>query len=257
MQIEPLKIQHDLVAWLTVAGDKIRQGFTDKLKVSTKSDRNDLVTNRDKEIEQFYVDKIRTNYPEARICGEEGFGDVINDLSGLIFFVDPIDGTMNFVKQHENFATMIGVYLDGESVVGGILDVMAQRLIVGGPQTGVMLNGRPLAARVDEDIANGLIGVNSRMLSQNIDHVTDLISKSSGARITGSAGVEFSQVIIGHQIGYISNLSPWDLAAGWAIGRALNIEVHTVTGQRPSLLEREVIIAGIPSIWQNFAKLQS
>lgn len=257
MKLEPLKIQHDLVAWLTVAGDKIRQSLTEELQVNTKSGRNDLVTNRDKEIERFYVNQIRTYYPEARIYGEEGFGDEINDLSGLIFFVDPIDGTMNFVKQKENFATMIGVYLDGEPIVGGILDVMAQRLVVGGPQTGVMLNGRPLSKRPNLDIKDGLIGVNSRMLSENINQVTDLIRLSSGARITGSAGVEFSQVIMGKQIGYISNLSPWDVAAGWAIASALNIEAHTIAGQRPSLLKREIIIAGIPTVWQNFAKLQS
>ncbi|WP_164506882.1 inositol monophosphatase family protein [Lapidilactobacillus bayanensis] len=257
MTIEPLKIQHDLVAWLTVAGDKIRQSLTDELHVKTKSGRNDLVTNRDKEIEQFYVRQIRTNYPQARICGEEGFGDVVEDLAGLIFFVDPIDGTMNFVKQKENFATMIGVYLDGQPIVGGILDVMAQKLIVGGPTTGVMLNGRPLSIRLDLNIADGLIGVNSGMLAKNVDHVTDLIRLSSGARITGSAGIEFGQVITGKQIGYISNLSPWDVAAGWAIGSALNIEAHTVTGQQPSLLKREIIIAGIPTIWQNFTKLQS
>lgn len=257
MKLEPLKIQHDLVAWLTVAGDKIRQSLTEKLHVNTKSGRNDLVTNRDKEIEQFYVDQIRTNYPEARICGEEGFGDKIEDLDGLIFFVDPIDGTMNFVKQKENFATMIGVYYDGEPVVGGILDVMAQKLIVGGPKIGAMLNGRPLSVRPNLDIAEGLIGVNSHMLAENINHVTELVRLSSGARITGSAGVELSQVITGQQLGYISNLSPWDLAAGWAIGAALNLEVHTVTGQRPSLLKREVVIVGVPAIWQNFVKLQS
>lgn len=257
MRFDSFKIQHDLVVWLTVAGDKIRQNMADQLHVKTKSGRNDLVTNRDKEIEQFYVEQIRTNYPEAKICGEEGFGDDITDLSGLIFFVDPIDGTMNFVKQKQNFATMVGVYQDGQPVIGAILDVMGQQLIVGGPENGVMFNGRPLIPLADRPIADGLIGVNSGMFAHNINHVQQLIETSSGARVTGSAGIEFIQLVTGQQIGYISNLSPWDYAAGQAIGAALGIETHTVSGEPPSLLKREVIIAGLPEIWRNFYQLQN
>ena len=55
------------------------------------------------------------------------------DLAGLVFFVDPIDGTMNFVKQQAHFAIMIGVYQDGEPVVGAIMDVMRNEVLSGGP----------------------------------------------------------------------------------------------------------------------------
>ncbi|GEL13315.1 myo-inositol-1(or 4)-monophosphatase [Lapidilactobacillus concavus DSM 17758] len=257
MGIEAFKIQHDLVAWLTVAGDKIRQRMTEQIQISTKSGRNDLVTNRDKEIEQFYVRQIRQNYPQAKIFGEEGFGDIVNDLSGLIFFVDPIDGTMNFVKQKQNFATMIGVYLDGEPIVGAILDVMGEQLIVGGPETGVTLNGRPLAPLADRPLADGLIGVNGGMFASNENQLQQLGRASSGVRITGSAGIEFIQLLTGQQIGYVSKLSPWDYAAGQAIGVALGIETHLSSGEQPTLMSRETIVTGLPDFWRYFKQLQS
>lgn len=252
-----LKIQQDLVEWLSIAGDQLRRHLHSPLQVSTKSGRNDLVTNLDKQTEQFYVQQIRAHYPEAHICGEEGFGDQLTDLKGLVFFVDPIDGTMNFVRQKNNFATMIGVYLDGQPLVGAILDVIGEKLLVGGAETGVQLNGLPLKAIEPVTIADGLLGVNAMMYAANKYHLQDLAGQTSGVRVTGSAGLEFMQVITGQQNGYVSSLSPWDVAAGWAIGQGVGIEAHTLAGTTPKLREREVIIAGIPEIWHSFQKLQN
>src|SRR4051794_26248387 len=90
--------------WVMEAGDKIRDSFNKTLNIETKSNPNDLVTNIDKEIEQFFIDKIRQVYPNHRILGEEGFGDEISNLDGVVWIIDPIDGTMNFIHQQRNFA---------------------------------------------------------------------------------------------------------------------------------------------------------
>ncbi|MFC6316346.1 inositol monophosphatase family protein [Lapidilactobacillus achengensis] len=257
MIFEPLKIQYDLVSWLSLAGDRIRQSMLGPIQVSTKSGPNDLVTNIDRQIEQFYVQQIRAAYPEAQICGEEGFGDRISDLHGLVFFVDPIDGTMNFVRQRQNFATMIGVFLDGQPLVGAIADVMRSELIVGGPQIGVQFNGRPITLPDQQTLADGLLGVNALMYAHDRYQLQALAAQTSGVRVIGSAGLEFMSLITNQQIGYISALSPWDVAAGWAIGSALGLEVHNLAGTTPALRQREVIVAGIPAIWPAFKKLQN
>lgn len=257
MTINVYKLERDLVMWLSTASDRIRQSMLDPLQVNTKSNRNDLVTNVDKQTEAFYVQQIRSAYPQAKICGEEGLGDTIDSLDGLVFFVDPIDGTMNFVRQRAHFATMIGVFWNGKPLTGAIMDVMAHQLLVGGPQTAVTLNGRTLSQLGTPTLASGLIGINSSLFAQDAYHLQKLIEASSGARMTGSAGIEFMQVIMKEQIGYISQLSPWDVAAGWAIGAGLGLEVRNLAGELPALREREVIIAGVPIIWSQFKKLNS
>ena len=92
------------------AGHKIRNSFLSDISIESKSDANDLVTNIDKEIEQFFISNINRDFPEHRIFGEEGFGDDIRDHHGVIWLLDPIDGTMNFLHQKRNFAISLGMY---------------------------------------------------------------------------------------------------------------------------------------------------
>lgn len=87
--------------WIMEAGQKIRHSFGEPLKVDTKTSRNDLVTNVDKEIEQFFIAKIREQFPTHKIMGEEGFGDELTSMDGYVWLIDPIDGTLNFVKRQE------------------------------------------------------------------------------------------------------------------------------------------------------------
>lgn len=86
----------------------IRQETLNKMDqpfmVDQKTGRKDLVTTVDKSNEQMLVKAIRSIDPAARILGEEGFGDVIQDMHGHVWFIDPIDGTMNFVMQKNRFA---------------------------------------------------------------------------------------------------------------------------------------------------------
>src|SRR3954468_3507139 len=86
------------------AGHKIRVSFFNQIDIETKSSVNDLVTNIDKEIEQFFISRIKRDFPDHKILGEEGFGDVVQTLDGVVWMLDPIDGTMNFIHQRRNFA---------------------------------------------------------------------------------------------------------------------------------------------------------
>ena len=110
---------------------KFRHSFGEPLKVDTKTSRNDLVTNVDKEIEQFFIAKIREQFPTHKIMGEEGFGDELTSMDGYVWLIDPIDGTLNFVKRQEDFGIMIALYKDGVGLLGYIYDVMRDRFVYG------------------------------------------------------------------------------------------------------------------------------
>ena len=77
-------------------------GINEKaLIIETKSNAADLVTNMDREIEQFLIGKIKETFPHHHILGEEGYGDEVTSSDGVVWLIDPIDGTMNFVHQKE------------------------------------------------------------------------------------------------------------------------------------------------------------
>ncbi|WP_262314524.1 inositol monophosphatase family protein [Lacticaseibacillus parakribbianus] len=239
-------LHQQVVGWLDQSRKRILAAMAAPLTVATKSNRNDLVTNVDRANQAFLVAQLQAAYPQAAIVGEESHLARPQTLAGLVFFLDPIDGTMNFVKQRANFAVMLGAYVDGVAVYGAILDVMADRLITGGPAWPVAVNGVPQPAPRDLPLAAGLLGVNSRMAIHNQSHLGELALASAGARMIGSAGMTFAAITMGQQVGYVSYLQPWDVAAGAAIGAGFGLRVTRPDGAALDLLQPGLVVAAMP-----------
>ncbi|KRK74409.1 inositol monophosphatase family protein [Lacticaseibacillus nasuensis] len=240
------QLDQNVRTWLQESRDQILAAMASKVNVDTKTNRNDLVTNVDKANQLFLIGKIRQAYPQAHIEGEEGTSAKAADLTGLVFFVDPIDGTMNFVRQRANFAVMIGVYENGQPLYGAIMDVMANAVVTGGPDWPLQLNHKALSAPGDPELAAGLLGVNGPMALKNKLHLGDIALASSGARMSGSAGMEFNAIARGQLVGYVSYLQPWDIAAGLAIGRSFGLIVTRPDGEPIKLLEPGIVVAAMP-----------
>ena len=139
-QFEIQEIDQTVMLWLDDVRQQTLAAMTQELNVGTKNNPRDLVTNVDRANETFLNTKIRAFDPGAHIVSEEGFGDQQLDMQGHVWFVDPIDGTMNFIKEKSDFAIMIGLYIDNQPVLGWILDVMNNVVYHGGPEIGVYAN---------------------------------------------------------------------------------------------------------------------
>lgn len=237
------EIKSEVISILQQVGDLLRTN-PEINKISTKTGRTDLVTNWDKQIEKKVDEDLRKKFPEAHIISEEGFGDHSINLDGLVFFVDPIDGTMNFVKCRDDFASMIGVYQDGKPIFGGIMDIMNNNIYYGGPKIGSFVNTTKLNDPEDLDLCDSLVTISNRLLFTNHYDVWQVAKSSCGLRIYGSAGIIFSRIFDGKENVYISHLKPWDLAAGRAIGAGLGIEVSTVDGKPINMLKSQTVIIG-------------
>ncbi|UQS85521.1 inositol monophosphatase family protein [Apilactobacillus apisilvae] len=211
------------------------------INVSTKTTRKDLVTNVDKSNEQFLVNNIREIDPKSKILGEEGFGDNVNSMSGHVWIIDPIDGTMNFVKEKNHFAIMLALYIDGKGILGYILDVMQNKLYHGifGK---VYENDKEIFSPKNISLNNGLMGMSAPLLINDYDNMQSIAHKSSGVRIYGSAGIQFISVIKGELIGYISHLKPWDIAAGKVMCDSLGITVTTIDGNALDMVSSETVL---------------
>lgn len=121
-------MEKEIISWIYEAAEIIKSGLGDALKVDQKNGRTDLVTNVDKEVQDFIVEKINAYDPQALILGEENGQDQTPIDKGRVFVIDPIDGTLNFVMQRENFCIMIAVYEEGKGQLGFIYDVMRDEL---------------------------------------------------------------------------------------------------------------------------------
>lgn len=91
--------------------------FRRAVRVSAKPDRT-LVTEADEAIERVVRERIREAHPDHGLVGEE-YGTEAGDAP-VRWYIDPIDGTHNFVRGVPLFGTLLGVEHDGELVAGVI-----------------------------------------------------------------------------------------------------------------------------------------
>jgi myo-inositol-1(or 4)-monophosphatase len=241
--------------WVMEAGDKIRDSFTKTLNIQTKSNPNDLVTNIDKEIEQFFINKIRKSFPNHRILGEEGFGDEVSNLDGVVWIIDPIDGTMNFIHQQRNFAISLGVYENGIGKIGIIYDVAHDELYHAINGKGAFMNDTQLPTLSKSTVKESIIALNATWVMENhrIDHnlLIPLVREARGTRSYGTAALEMVFVATGRVDAYISmRLSPWDVAAGAVIIEELGGVVTNLRGKKLDFLSQDSLLVANPGLHQ-------
>jgi myo-inositol-1(or 4)-monophosphatase len=241
--------------WIKEASEQIKDSFTKSVNVQSKSNPNDLVTDIDKETEQFFIKKIRAYFPEHQILGEEGYGDQPEALSGIVWIIDPIDGTINFVHQQRNFAISIGVYENGVGKIGLIYDVVHDELYHAQKGHGAYLNEKKLPLLPNVQVKEAILGINATWITKNrrIDHtlLVPLVNHVRGTRSYGSAALEIANVASGRLDAYITlRLSPWDFAAGLVIIEELGGIATTLKGKPLNLLEENTVFFSKPGLHQ-------
>ena len=103
------------LAWTDEADTSAMQHFRRDLEISAKPDRS-LVTQADQAIERRLRERIADRFPDHGLVGEE-YGTEAGDAS-VRWYIDPIDGTHNFVRGVPLFGTLLAVERDGIRQVG-------------------------------------------------------------------------------------------------------------------------------------------
>ncbi|MCC5952492.1 MAG: inositol monophosphatase [Acidimicrobiia bacterium] len=207
------------------------------LRVDTKSSATDLVTEMDQAVEALIVEQLRGARPDDAIVGEEGGrGD---GGSGVCWFIDPIDGTTNFVYGHPGYAVSIAARVADVTVAGAVLvptlgEEFAARL--GG---GATCNGEPIRATSAGTVAGALVATGfsydaERRIRQG-KVVTELLGQVRDLRRMGAAAVDLCSVACGRVDGYFeAGLAPWDHMAGALIAAEAGAWVGDLDGGAPS-----------------------
>lgn len=146
-----------------------KETFREQLAVETKSNKNDVVTQADRDAQAQVVSTIRQEFPdEVLVCEESGTppgeddADIRQSMpdSGRAWVVDPIDGTANYVRGMRFWGTSVAAVTDGDPVAVATYLPAEQDIYTAGPES-VTLNGNEMTVsdRTDpETFAVGLIG---------------------------------------------------------------------------------------------------
>jgi myo-inositol-1(or 4)-monophosphatase len=191
-----------------------RRGVHD---VDTKSSATDMVTEFDRQSERLIVDGILARRPDDGIVGEEGAH--VTGTSGLKWFIDPIDGTTNYLYGIPVYAVSIAA-CDGDGPVAGAVHVpMLGETFHATRGGGAYVDGRAIRCSPRVDLSTALVatGFNYdpvRRVEQGavLQHIIGVVRD---VRRIGSAATDLCFVACGRVDAYYERgLSAWDLAAG-------------------------------------------
>ncbi len=235
--------------WIREAGNMLKSMQMTPVDIAEKTGHNDIVTKFDKEIETYLRSKILDAFPEDRIVGEE-LPAAMETKGEAVWYIDPIDGTTNFVNQRSNYAISVGCVIDERADFGIVFDVEGDRFYSAKAGEGAFLNGRRIYTAETEYIREMLLTIPCVTDAFLTDHERrDKISKLSldvrAVRSLGSVALEICQVAEGKADLCISIKScPWDHNAARLILTEAGGEIRRLDGAELPFCENSSIIAG-------------
>jgi myo-inositol-1(or 4)-monophosphatase len=192
------------------------------LERNTKSSTTDLVTQHDRAAEALIVERLLTDRPTDAVVGEEGAP--LQGTSGYAWFLDPIDGTTNFVYDLPPWSTSVAVAYGGSTVAGAVYVPVADELFAARLGGGATLNGTPIRCSDETDLSLALVATGfsyqpARRAAQAAA-IGRLIAEIRDIRRSGSAAVDLCWAAAARVDAYFEqHLNSWDAAAGELIAR--------------------------------------
>ncbi len=193
------------------------EGFRKRVEVKRK-DEVQLVTDFDLRSEELVRELLAEQTPGVPIVGEEHGGS--GDALGLTWYVDPIDGTNNFIAGSPIFAISLGVRLEGVPIAGAVV-APAMGLRWGGyAGGGAQRNGEPCRVSSTDTLGDSILTTGYPSRSGGVSPASFVATASAfrDLRRCGSAAVELCWVGDGtFQVYWSPTLPYWDTTAGAAI----------------------------------------
>lgn len=236
------------------AGDLIRSSVAGSAAVaSTKSSGVDLVTEVDEAAEAHIRRRLAELRPDDGVLGEEEGWQA--GSSGLVWVVDPIDGTTNFVYGLPSYSVSVAVArAEGEDPYGwqllaGAVHAPATRQTwTAGLGLGAYAESERLTLGETATLASSLVGTGfaytADRRAEQARVLTEVLPRVRDIRRLGSAAVDLCLVAQGRlDLFYEQYLNPWDMAAGvLAVTEAGGVVERVGTG------EDAVTVAGPPAL---------
>jgi len=214
------------------AGRLQRERYASGVAVEYKGEI-DLVTEVDRACELAILETIRGRYPDHDVVSEET--DFGRTGSPSVWFIDPLDGTVNFAHSYPFFCASVALAVDGEIVAGAVYDPVRDELFTAERGFGSHVNGRPLrvstaGALIESLLITGFPYDLHQRLEERLRFFNRVMGLARAVRRDGSAALDLCYVAAGRADGFWEEiLKPWDMHAGRLIlseagGRATRLD---------------------------------
>jgi len=221
---------------------------SDKLNVEEK-DKNDFVTQADKDIENYLSKNLLATFSGDSILGEE-YGSV-DGSNNFQWIIDPIDGSNNYARRIVDARIMVALAKDSTILYAAIYNPERQELYHATLGKGAhVLN---LITKKESPITVSSRAFGQSMViytaglakgdQQSLDILQNIVGKIGGIRLYGSAAIAFELIASGRADCFICNIAkPMDMAAGYLMVREAGGEVLNFTGSNWTLNDVDILV---------------
>ncbi|MCU5745215.1 inositol monophosphatase family protein [Staphylococcus sp. SQ8-PEA] len=222
-------IDERVQTWLRTLDEMIPNLVKD-MQLSTKQNRYDLVTNVDRTIQNDFESFLHEHCPQHQLLAEEKSNEDINPKRGHTWVMDPIDGTMNLVKQQEDYCIILAYFIDGQPMLSYIYDYPRQQLYHAKRGSGAYVNGKKLPTPPHIPLQEGILSFGAQFV--NAETLNDLFEAAFSYRSIGACGLDSIRVIKGQFAAHFNtNPKPWDIAAQFLFAEELGLRMTTLDGE--------------------------
>lgn len=204
----------------------------------------DIITQVDRECEEFIVAVIRARHPDHGVLGEEGAQDA--GSSEYQWIIDPLDGTKNYAHGYGKSCVSIALAQRGEPILGVVFHPRADELFVAEAGAGATLNGQPIAVspitELDRAMIASALTYDGRQADERqLRRLARVLGAAEAVRSDGCAALDLCDVACGRLEAYFERgIQSWDMAAGGLIVREAGGRISAFDGGAFNLEGREI-----------------
>lgn len=229
--------------------------FEDKQAAAHKETKGvaDYVTEVDFSVQKFIRENLAMMYPDIQFMAEEKENADV-DWDGLVWVLDPVDGTTNLIHDYRASAISLALLEKGEPIMGFIYHPYLREFYSAEKGKGSFCNGLPIhvsgAETFDESlIAIGTSPYNKHLAQQNFGIFRRVFEKCQDIRRSGSAAIDLAYVAAGRIEGFFEQeLKLWDYAAGMLLVREAGGRVLDYEGEELRAKQISGVVAGNAAI---------
>jgi myo-inositol-1(or 4)-monophosphatase len=231
-----------MVRAVRAGGRVARRKFGRSLEVREKTSPGDLVSCADLEVQRRVIGILSRAFPGTPVISEEKENP---PAAAEAFYLDPLDGTLNYLHGLAPFAVSLAFWRDGQPLAAAVLDPQAGELFTALHGKGARRNGRAIAPSAVDSLRRALVGAGwpyerthrARLLAQ-MDRV---YLAAQELRTIGCASLALCRVASGTMDAYWEcGLHPWDMAAGVLLVSEAGGRVSSLAGGPFVLAQGEV-----------------
>ncbi len=232
----------------------------DRVKVTAKSSI-EVFSEVDIKAEQTIINAIRKAHPNHGILAEESGLQEGGD-ENVVWIIDPLDGTTNYLHGFPFFSVSIAVKIKNRIEHAVVYDPLRHECFSASKGRGARVNDRRLRVSTQTLLGSSLVATgvpfkDVALATRYLPTFEALIGKCAGIRRTGSAALDLAYLASGRLDGFWEmGLRPWDIAAGTLLVREAGGFVSDAKGSEDFMKSGDVV-AGTPKVFKTLLQTVS